>query len=404
VLGETCPRLRSDIEVLLVEESDEQALLLQDPEHYAPEVARLAPAAVALLRYFDGRHSFARMAERLAAQGAEGINVEDLRSFADELDRHYLLDSARFAAERGRREAYLSSPLREAAHAGAAYPADPEGASAFLDGMLALAPRRRKRRLRRLIAPHIDLRLGAETYAWAHRRLAAAGRPDLVIVLGVCHARADEDFIACRKDFATPLGVVRHDGAFLDALEARLGRSLTDGDLVHRDEHSVEFQTLWLAHLWPGDPPPIVPFLVRGFHGCVQRGATPAGDPPTEAFLEALRATIDEDPRDILLLASVDLAHMGPMYGHGARLGAEEERQMALDDGALLDPVVRGDAEGFFRAVAEGCNHRNICGVGPIYVALRLGGGPGELLRYGQGRIHPESGSVVSFAALAFPD
>lgn len=404
MLPDLCPPLRRDVEVLLVEEGEEEALLLQDPEHYAPEVARLSPAAIALLRYFDGRHTFERMRERLHAQGAEGISAEDLRAFADALDRHFLLDSARFAAERGRREVYRSSSVRRAAHAGGAYPAEAERASAFLQGMLGMAPEGERGRLRRLIAPHIDLRLGAETYAYAHRRLAAAGRPDLVIVLGVCHAYCDEDFVACRKDFATPLGVVRHDGAFLDALEARLGRSLTDGDLVHRDEHSVEFQTLWLAHLWPEDPPPIVPFLVRGFHGHIESGTTPAEDLTTEAFLGALRSTIEADARDILVLASVDLAHMGPMYGHEQGLDADGERQLARDDESLLAPVLRGDAEGFFRAVAEGCNNRNICGTGPIYVALRLGEGPGRLLRYGQGRIHPESGSVVSFAALAFPD
>ena len=47
-------------------------------------------------------------------------------------------------------------------------------------------------------------------------------------------------------------------------------------------------------------------------------------------------------------------------------------------------------------------NARNVCGVAPIYVTLKLGEGTGRLLRYGQGRIDPETGSVVSYAAVAF--
>ncbi|MGH7161893.1 MAG: AmmeMemoRadiSam system protein B, partial [Planctomycetota bacterium] len=72
-------------------------------------------------------------------------------------------------------------------------------------------------------------------------------------------------------------------------------------------------------------------------------------------------------------------------------------------DGPLLDRMRHGDAEGFFSEIVCDGNARNVCGVAPIYVTLRLGGDGGKLLRYGQGRIDPDTGSVVSYAALAFP-
>jgi hypothetical protein len=91
------------------------------------------------------------------------------------------------------------------------------------------------------------------------------------------------------------------------------------------------------------------------------------------------------------------------MYQQPEGLDEAGERRLEEQDLGLLRHVEAGDAEGFFSAIASDGNARNVCGVAPVYVALRLGEGPGDLLRYGQGRIHPESGSVVSFAALAFP-
>jgi AmmeMemoRadiSam system protein B len=196
---------------------------------------------------------------------------------------------------------------------------------------------------------------------------------------------------------------VRHDAAFLDALERELGEDLSEGHRAHRAEHSVEFQALWLAHLWPDDPPAIVPLLLGSFHDLMADGGTPAGDPEVEAFIRALRDVRARDPRRVVVLASVDLAHLGPMYDQPEGLDDAGEQTMERDDRALLAHIAAGDAEAFFRTVGADGNARNVCGVAPLYVTLRIGGGAGELLRYGQGRIHPESGSVVSFAAMAFP-
>ncbi|MFQ5845971.1 MAG: AmmeMemoRadiSam system protein B, partial [Planctomycetota bacterium] len=258
------------------------------------------------------------------------------------------------------------------------------------------------RALRRLIAPHIDLGLGADAHAGARAALQAGGRPDVAVVLGVCHGPSEERFIACRKDFATPLGTLPHDAGLLDRLERRLGRDPTRGQLVHRSEHSVEFQALWLAHLWPDDPPAIVPFLVGSFEEFVRGGRRPAEDPEVTAFCEALRETVAEDGREVVVVASVDLAHVGPRYGDPEGLDETGEARLEAQDRGVLDRIVAGDAGGFFDEIARSRNANRHCGVAPIYVVLELGEGAGRLVRYGQGRIDPPTGSVVSFAAVAF--
>ncbi|MCK6460346.1 MAG: AmmeMemoRadiSam system protein B [Planctomycetes bacterium] len=396
------PRLRADLEFAAAEaEAEGPLLLVHDPQAIAVEVAQFGLGALPILERLDGSRTLEDLRLELLNAGAGIVPLDDLRSFVDTLDRCCLLDGGRYEAEIRDRAAFATAPVRPAAHAGAAYPEDPSEASRFLDGMLALAPPPPGAPLLRLVAPHIDLRLGAEVYAHAHQRLRASGRPDVVVVIGVRHAYGKRRFTACRKDFETPLGTVRHDARLMDALEERLG-DLTEEQLVHREEHSVEFQALWLAHLWPEDPPAIVPLLAGSFHDLIEARRSPATDPGIESFVKALRDAIAADGRRVLLLASVDLAHVGPMYEGPEGLDEAGERRLEEYDKGILGHVEAGDAEAFFAAIAQDGNARNVCGVSPIYVALRLGEGRGDLLRYGQGRIHPESGSVVSFAALAF--
>ncbi|MDH3592100.1 MAG: AmmeMemoRadiSam system protein B [Planctomycetota bacterium] len=395
------PRLRADLELQIAETQQGPLLLIRDPEVMALDVAQFDAGIVPILKYFDGTQSLSQIVADLAKHGAT-VDEAQLGILVGVLDRALLLDSEHFRTQKAARDAFAASPLRPAAHAGAAYPVEATEARAFLDEIVSLADAAPAAPLARLIAPHIDLNLGRDVYAHTTRRLAAGGRPDVVVVLGVNHDFGTHRFVACRKDFETPLGVVPHDAAFIDALEAELGEDLTAGQFAHHREHSIEFQALWLAHLWPDDPPAIVPLLVGSFHEFIETGGTPSADDEVEAFIAALAKTRAAETRRVLVLASVDLAHMGPVYEHDSGLDDAGEAQLERDDRALLEHVAAGRAEDFFAAVAADENARNVCGTAPVYVALRLGEGPGELVRYGQGRIHPESGSVVSFATMTF--
>jgi len=401
--NERRPRIREEIEFYFAGAEDEGFVHVRDPQGYATEIDRLAAGAVAVLRYFDGDHTLAEIQQALTAPDGTLLPLDQLEEFADRLDAAALLEGDGFERAKAQRADWLAAPVRPAAHSGAAYPADPEETAAFLEGHLAQAPQPDNRPVRRLIAPHIDLRLGSEIHGHAHARLRAAGRPDVVVVIGVCHQPAAAPFIACRKDFATPQGTVHHDAAFLDALERQFGSPLTVGEIAHETEHSVEFQAVWLAHHWPDNPPTIVPLLARGFHEQVDSQGSPRDDETTERFIDALRRTMAEEGRQVVVIASVDLAHVGPLY-ETAGLDEQGEQGLADSDRVLLDAIVANDPESFFRAISADGNATQVCGVAPIYLTLRLGEGSGELLRYGQGRIHPESGSVVSYAAVGFAE
>ncbi|MHC4938447.1 MAG: AmmeMemoRadiSam system protein B [Planctomycetota bacterium] len=379
------PKLRENLQFFLADDEEVPFVFIRDPDGYVRNIDRLHRSTLAILQHCNGETPLKEMDAPLS----------DLLGFMAQLDAALFFEGDRMEHAKAERAAWLAAPVRPAAHAGSGYPSGKHEAHAFLDGHLALASEQ-DGAVTRLIAPHIDLRLGAEIHGHAHARLKAAGRPDVVVVLGVCHEATEHPFIACRKDFATPCGTVRCDTAFLDALEEGYGASLGEGVLAHEAEHSVEFQALWIAHHWPDDPPPMVPILVRGFAEQIRAGESPRGLGHVERFLEALRATLAG--RRAVVIASVDLAHVGPVY----ETDPIELPALARADQPLLDAMVANDAEAFFDSIAKDGNARQVCGTAPIYLTLRLGEGAGELLKYGQGTIHPESGSVVSYAAVAF--
>ena len=83
-------------------------------------------------------------------------------------------------------------------------------------------------------------RRGGAAYAHAYAELLTRERPELVVILGTSHyGPGPQLFTGTRKDYATPLGVVRTDRGFVDRLAARYNEgALFEQELLHRNEHS----------------------------------------------------------------------------------------------------------------------------------------------------------------------
>ena len=80
-----------------------------------------------------------------------------------------------------------------------------------------------------------------------HYGLKAHDPPELIIILGTSHyGSGPELFSATKKNYATPFGAVKTDAEFIDRLSARYRGDLFADELLHRNEHSIEFQALFL--------------------------------------------------------------------------------------------------------------------------------------------------------------
>jgi AmmeMemoRadiSam system protein B len=186
------------------------------------------------------------------------------------------------------------------------------------------------------------------------------------------------------------------DNEFIDELSERCSLDLFAEEFAHRREHTIEFQVLFLRLLMPHVR--IVPILCSfGVEKLEQ---------PAEVILEmvgALNETLDACSRSVCLLASVDLAHIGPRYGDQFRPHAGTVRAMRDADDQLLQTMQAADAGAFAKLLHHEDNSRRICGLPPLYVMLKLleGKAEGELLRYEYTEVDGEH-SFVTFASMAF--
>jgi len=398
-----------------VEHEGQRRICLRDPLGYSDEVLVVGAPILYLVSLLDGTRSVLDIQAALARRYGDVVPREELQGILQRLDEAFFLDNARFR-RRMRREKtrFRQAAVREAAHAGAAYPAEAKACERALaewfgaDGVAESGRGRRASRRREelvgILAPHIDPHRGAACYAKAYGTLAAsAAHPELIVVFGTSHRPMEERFCVTRKAYRTPIGPMETDAEVIDRLEERFGEALYRDELNHKTEHSIEFQVLFLRHVFPEAPvPKIVPILCGSLHEDLEQGTSPREDAAHGEFHEALREAVAATGRRALYVAGVDLAHFGVRFGHSHAPGDDDLRRIEDADRASLRHLESLSGEGFFHFIADERDARNVCGVSAIVSMMdAIDASRGEVLGYAQS-VEPDTGSVVTFASMAF--
>lgn len=410
---EPIPALRP-LELVPLTHEGRRLFLLRDPAGVADEAIIMPPASAELLAFCDGEHSVRDVQTAIARATGQIVPVEQIRGFVAKLDANGFLDSPAYAERRRAiAHAYATAPARPTHFAGQAYAADPDALRRELDALFATeaGPGRPAAACAAppaaIVAPHIDPVRGAAAYAHAYAPLWGA-RPERILALGVLHAPSRDPFVLTGKDYATPLGAMRTDVRRVHALAQGLGWDPLEEEELHRAEHSIEFQVLMLQHaLSEGGTRPLEPapellpvlcsFSTEAFGETLEAAARRA---QIDAFLQALRALLAEDPVPTLIVAGVDLSHLGPRFGDPGEVSASRAEEIGRRDRATLERLATGDAAGFVAEILREGNDRRLCGFGALYALLALlGPTRGRVLHYDQSR---EPSGLVSFAALAF--
>jgi AmmeMemoRadiSam system protein B len=375
-------------------EGGESQVVVKDPMGIAPDALAMPAGAYWLAAQLDGSRTVADLVAQARVAGAE-LAPEQVTELVGALgEAGFLAGPRREALRRRALAAFRAQRWRAPSCAGGVYPADPTALRGALDRLLA-HPRgpgpasRAPTPISLLVAPHVDYPRGAAGYAHAYRALYASDA-DLFVVFGTAHASPPHLFTLTRLDHGTPLGPVRTDRPAVEALAAALGEAeLFDDELAHRDEHSVELQLVLLAHV-VRRPFTVLPVLCSS----TSHLADPAA--ATAPFLDALRRVVTG--RRVCYVAGADLAHVGPMYGDAAPPTPAELAGLAAADRRTLAFAAAGDARGFHRDAVRDDTRRRLCGVAPIYAALRASDARARLLHYEQWWDGTDS---VSFAAAA---
>jgi MEMO1 family protein len=404
------PRMRS-LDVFPAEVSGQKVVCLRDPLNLTGKILFIPFSTFFIISLFDGFHSIVDIQAEFMRRFGELLYREKIQELIDQLDENLLLEGERFrSAEEKIIEDFRKSAYRPLTLAGESYEEDGEKLRKSIElffrdpeGPGFPAPNGKPQNLAGVIAPHIDYRRGGTCYAFAHRAILESSAADLFIILGTAHSAMKQPFALTRKHFQTPWGPVETDAEFLSAMEAGCGGDFYQDEFVHRMEHSVELQLVFLRALWPGNPSfRIVPILCGSFQEAILKGTSPMNLPGVAPFIATLKKVAAQTGKKVCLLASADLAHVGLRFGDSEPPNRLSLQSLAEEDRRLLEYAERNDAEGFFHLLAQEKDRRRVCGLSPIYVLLRfLDGVSGKLLKYSQS-VDANTQSVVTFASLAF--
>ncbi len=400
------PALR-DLETIPFTQDGRTAILLRDPLQIGEQAVAVSPDFYWLMLLCDGTRTIKELQEEFSRRTGQTFQKDRLLGLLRQLDDLIFLDNDRFRRRKARalRE-FRAQTVRRSAHSGVSYSEDPAEVNRMLSSMYVhpdgagLAATPTTREVKALIAPHIDLRLGGPTYTHAYRFLRESILPERFVIFGIGHMGLPESFSIAGKDFQTPLGTAPCDREFISELERAVGPGTFAEDLIHRTEHSIEFQVLFLQHVYEDRKFSIVPVLSSFSYGDLRTGKK--SDAEIRRLIDAFRGTEEKCPKRTCYIASVDLAHLGPRYGDDQAPDASALSEALARDRILLESVTRGDSEGFLTCIAEERNRRQVCGFSAIYTLLRLFPGMrGQMLAQNHCRMD-ETGSVVTYASLAF--
>jgi AmmeMemoRadiSam system protein B len=404
-MASVLPALRRNLDLMPSPVPDRPGLLVRDPYRYAESVLVVPTPLVPCLAFFNGQcdeGDLRQALERATGDPRVGEVIEHLRGTLS--TSGFLEDETyhRFRDERHR--AFAEASRRDPAHAGSAYPWDPEALRATLDGYLAEAEAgpRPQGRVLGIAAPHVSPEGGWRSYAAAYRALGPELKDHTFVVLGTSHYGEPDRLGLTRKAFLTPYGVTSVDEPLVERLAERGGPSVRMEDYCHSVEHSIEFQVIFLQHLY-GPGVRVLPILCGPLSFRREGSGVPEDDPRVARLVDALAALAAAEGERLVWVLGVDMAHIGRRYGDDEAARAEEGplRRVAERDLERCARLCAADADGFWQSVQENGDDLRWCGAAPLYVFLRAAAPQGgELLRYEQWNIDEQS--VVSFAGMAF--
>ncbi len=383
-------------------------LLLRDPLGVSEQVLGVPQPLAPLLMLCDGTRDLVGIHTALTVRWGVRLKTSHLRELIDTLDAAHFLDNERFAAAQAASlERYRAAPNRPPTIAGNGYPDEPDALAGYLDAfdtsrVMRDFPPVQLTAARGVVSPHIDYARGGGVYRATWSAAAEAARDaELAIIFGTDHYGGPGKLTPTRQSYATPFGALPTNREIVDELARALGEEDAFAEeLHHKTEHSIELASVWLHHAREGRAIEVAPILCGSFAHFVAGQADPAQDERFEKALRVLGQAVTA--RRTIVVAAADLAHVGPAFD-GQPVREEGKRMLREADDAMLRQMAASSAQGFFEALKSIEDHNNVCGLPPIYLALRLlGNTRGHTVAYDQCSADEQDASWVSVAGMVW--
>ncbi len=397
------PRLRQDLDLVPTHYKGESVFVVKDALGLITQPILLQRDDIRFLQLLDGTRTVQDLQLFfMRQQGGLLVSSDSIQKKLEKYDSMFLLDSDLYRDAKNRIfEKFSRQDIRRAFLAGHGYPETEEELRALLDSLFKVDSQRdintELNSLKALISPHIDLEIGKKIYTAAYTVLRGLS-PKKIFLFGTGHSLHDNYISLTEKDYETPLGIARTDKDIVRKLKSASISVSAPNDFDHRNEHSIEFQVLFLQYLF-GEAFEIVPVLYGSFSDVLAEYSRPMQIPGLNIFLEALREILAELSFDALCVAGVDFSHIGPKFGHMESSGALIQEARAHDKG-LIETICSGDVKGFWEETQRVKGYYNVCGFSALSCLLEvLPQVKGQLLGYDFWEEAPTQ-SAVSFAAI----
>lgn len=395
-------KLRGDLDFFPVQSDGRTVIMIQDRLSLVEKDMLISPELYKLMTTLDGKRSMRDIQlDLIRQQGGSLVSIDEVQALLEKLDSSYLLDSPRYREARNEIISDFSAQkIRYCSHAGLSYPKQEEELSERLETILATqqVPSLPDGKITALIAPHIDLEAGKRIYSIAYQAIKGV-TPERIIILGVGHSMTKVMLSLTTKMFETPLGKVKTDKKIVGELMKAGKDILSEDDFAHRDEHSIEFQLIFLQHILRDVSFTIVPILCGSLIGYLPEYSRERYKSIGHDFLSTLADLLRDD--STIVIAGVDLSHVGPKFGHdmpASLIINESERH----DRQLLHCLCTMNADGFWSESKRIRDKYNVCGFSVLACLLEtLPPSHGHLLDYEIFKEDPTR-SAVSFAAAVF--
>ncbi|HVO98322.1 MAG TPA: AmmeMemoRadiSam system protein B [Bryobacteraceae bacterium] len=397
------PRLRHSLDFFPSPVPDRPGLVIRDPFLYSDATLIVPPALAPCLEFFDGEHSTLDLRAYLVrATGQLDVGQLEQHLIDTLSSAGFLEDDAFLQRKEAAEKAFAEAPIREPAHAGSGYPDEKSELVSTLNEYLGDARPDSQPSPIAIAAPHVSPFGGVDAYRAAYSSLSPSDADRTFVVLGTSHYGQPDRLGLTRKPFVTPFGETIPDTRLIDELLAKSGDAAAMEDYCHSVEHSIEFQIVFLQHLF-GPNIRVVPILCGSYATSIYKGGPPEANEHVNRMLGALGEIAAREGNRLLWVLGIDMAHMGRRYGDPftALAHRDEMSEVARRDRLRMECMEAGDARGFWDLVQESRDDLKWCGSAPVYTFLKaVPQARGELLHYQQWNIDDQS--VVSFAGMRF--
>lgn len=358
------PKIRVNVEIM---PTGDGRFILRDVGGYVDDVLVVNQLSAIIISMFDGTKSPSEIAKHVSFLVKADISEAEVKKIIETLDSRGFLETHNFSLLKSQKKAeFRALAEKPSKFAGKSFPAGGREAEEFFSSTMELFGTDQKDgRVFAVVSPHIEILNGIKIYAktWSFLRNSLKN-PDVFFIFGTSHAYSEYPIILTDKDFQTPFGTLRTDKDIVRAISNVVGDESFEDEIIHKTEHSVEFQAVFIKYLFPNSK--IVPVLCSASWAYRQDGV--------KRYIETLYNIYDKvisGLKDFILVAGADFAHIGTRFGDNP-VNQYEISIVRLKDFISLQKFAENSQEGFLDSIMFDQNSRRVCGLAPIYTVLGL--------------------------------